>query len=80
MKLTLNAKELDHIDFTVPQALAIRRNQLVRWRSKLSAECYLDLVAYLKAHAKTHEYKTGYDVPRGTDLTGFIENWRWEGE
>lgn len=63
--------------FTKEDGLAIQKEQLEEWKSKLNAACYSDLLAYLEEkNSHLTEESPGYDVYRGTDLDNFIHNWK----
>ena len=66
------------LDFTVEDGLDMQADDLKRWEPRLSAACYNALATFLADHRKAHDYFTGYDVPRGQDLTSFIICWPWK--
>lgn len=63
--------------FPVTQGLRVQREDLTRWRSRLNADCYLDLCAEAaRQNLELGAAATGYDVWRGGRLAEFVQNWR----
>jgi hypothetical protein len=64
--------------FTKEQGFDIQKQQLDRWKPKLSNALYSDLLAFVEEdNAKLPENATGYDVCRGTEFDNFIANWKY---
>lgn len=80
-----NRPRVKNPEFDLSAGIAVQKEQLAEWRHKLSYACFLAVKAWcdeknaaLVLHNKTpgaKGYRTGYDVPRGTDLENFILNW-----
>lgn len=61
--------------FALADGLKQQEIELLDWRDRLNEECYDDLVEFVKEHARTHVYQTGWDVLRGQSITEFVINW-----
>lgn len=59
--------------FTVQRALNIQADQLAGWKSVLKDEVYQNLHEYATRY--NHKAETGWDVPRGTDLSNHVGNY-----
>lgn len=62
--------------FTQSAALLIQSAQLAVWRSKLSAECWVALNAWVdEKNLELDSNADGYAVVRGHTIDEFIFNW-----
>ncbi len=65
--------------FTLTEGLQIQTDDLIRWKPKLSQDCYLALLDWvLSKNKELTDKSTGYDVVRGGQLTEFVLNWKEE--
>ena len=61
-------------EFTVKQGLAIQAGNMAWWKKILKKKYYQTLeeeVAYVN---KNNKYRDGYDVYRGSDISGTVQN------
>ena len=55
-------------------ALEVQKEQLLEWKSKLTEECYQDLVEFVKTENSKIDV-TKQPAIRGNSLTVFVFNW-----
>jgi len=56
-------------------ALEVQKEQLLEWKSKLTEECYQDLVEFVKTENSKIDV-TKQPAIRGNSLTVFVCNWK----
>lgn len=60
--------------FTAQEGIEVQRQHLEEWKQLLKPEVYEDLEKW--AIKDNDNAETGYDIPRGTDLSHYINNYR----
>ena len=61
-------------EFTVLDGLRLQADDLFKWKQRLNTATYDKVINHFIDINLTNEYKSGYDVPRGNDITTFITN------
>jgi hypothetical protein len=59
--------------FTIEQGLQVQRRHLYDWKTVLKDNVYEKLVEW--ATSTNGEAKTGYDIRRGSSLSGWVQNY-----
>ena len=64
-------------EFTIADGIAVQRTQLKRWKKVLSPKIYRELEMALDVANELRNYKSGYDVVRGTDIDQVLMNFMY---